>query len=1262
MNEQMMLEHQAMMKLVSSNAATHQTVKSGDWSDPETWDKSIPNQGARIIINEGHTVTIHRELTPTFMTIKIEGKLAFSTDENTLLKADTIISTPKGIFEMGTRNNPIKGNVTAKIIIDDLNNGFETTNIGSVDYDPWLLGQGLIIMGHGSFAGTPKTSYATIKASKAPMAGHDRLELEHRPSDWEIGDTLVIAGTGFDEENNGQVDYNGDEVRTIVRIDQGKITLDRPLEKNHRLPRHSKLDLTLKVYVANLTRNVIVETMEGKRTTLPGPEGWVCVYKRRFIGGKKVAQSMESPEAACQLASHNCNLWYEKINPNNTQNDCYNAAPHNMGLYGTKTRGHVMFMHTNFLDINYAAFNHLGRTAKLIPLDDTTVDDSGNIDNIGTNNRARYSVHFHRAGSFANPGLVKGSVVAYGSGWGFVNHGSFAHMSDNVAYDLPGAGFVAERGDERGSFINNLAIKLHGTGDPSLSFHPRDKIEDHGYGGHGFWLQSPLLEIRDNVVIQAHSNAYGVWFKEFDGVSLIPYEYMPPHIRKNYVTGDSVTPTETPINIFKGNKAYGVRAGIGIGVTHPQRGHVEEFSIYEDTLIVNTNILVETTYSSGHLFKNLIGINNIESPFGTGLMVGENFDHYQLHNGHIEGFIIGIRPPQLDYENIVKDSYFNNVINIFVGRRTVRRHLMLHLINNTFGNLPPEGLAKGLERLNNWNNVGMNGSGQTARIELNQPTKMKGGSIKVEKIHFDKQLDYAFVSDKAMTQFWPFLQFLPVEIILEKDGQFYQVFFKKDQHPDYIPWPTEWVKSRPEDLNRSHGWRYWELAEFFRDKSNEELVAYSKANRESIFAWIKKTFSRGIDHHAAIRKINPNFIRHWPNWQWAMNGGELLPRNWENDPNYIDGDSMRMYNAVLKKVDKKKYVPEPLVAVDDVIDLTQRWIKNEDGSYTIKSHLLSALILSNDQYSGRDSLKIMKIESRTKNGGRFETYNMTGELVGDGSNHKRVKINPTYFPPADFKGKDSFEVIVGEADLGQRSKSTVLLTLGAEATPKNPVANPDNLTVKNGKSVMVDVLANDTHPEGKALSLQSVEDVYLGKASISGDTVSYTAPKTYVGNTTFGYTVTDSDGGAARGLVTVNIEKSDDYGEAKPPKDEEEILPEVPVKPLPEKDPPVLAVDDEAWFLWSTDTEKNKVKINVLNNDVGKRKKILSFTPPKYGKIVPKKNKRGQMKRLTYVQTKDYIGKDYFTYVMEDKFGNQSGATVTVEIKGDDDLNFPNGF
>ena len=50
------------------------------------------------------------------------------------------------------------------------------------------------------------------------------------------------------------------------------------------------------------------------------------------------------------------------------------------------------------------------------------------------------------------------SVVADSPGWGFVNHSSYVNFDNNVAFNVVGASFVTEAGNEIGEFVGNLAI------------------------------------------------------------------------------------------------------------------------------------------------------------------------------------------------------------------------------------------------------------------------------------------------------------------------------------------------------------------------------------------------------------------------------------------------------------------------------------------------------------------------------------------------------------------------------------------------------------------------------------------------------------------------------------------------------------------------------------------------------------------------------------------------------------------------------------
>ena len=117
------------------------------------------------------------------------------------------------------------------------------------------------------------------------------------------------------------------------------------------------------------------------------------------------------------------------------------------------------------------------------------------------NVRGRYSVHFHRAGVVDTPAAsVRGSVATDNPGWAYVNHSSNVDFVGNVAYDVDGAAFNTESGDEIGSFVDNISIRSHGTGGAPVD---RQFLHDFGHAGHGFWFQGPGVTVEGNVATGA---------------------------------------------------------------------------------------------------------------------------------------------------------------------------------------------------------------------------------------------------------------------------------------------------------------------------------------------------------------------------------------------------------------------------------------------------------------------------------------------------------------------------------------------------------------------------------------------------------------------------------------------------------------------------------------------------------------------------------------------------------------------------------------
>lgn len=84
----------------------------------------------------------------------------------------------------------------------------------------------------------------------------------------------------------------------------------------------------------------------------------------------------------------------------------------------------------------------------------------------------------------------------------------------------------------------------------------------------------------------------------------------------------------------------------------------------------------------------------------------------------------------------------------------------------------------------------------------------------------------------------------------------------------------------------------------------------------------------------------------------------------------------------------------------------------------------------------------------------------------------------------------------------------------------------------SGFPIIIDVLGNDTDPEGDPLSVESVEQPEQGTVTSTGAFVIYTPPQDYVGVERFTYTASDAIGGSSTATVTVTVEDANISGDA----------------------------------------------------------------------------------------------------------------------------------
>ncbi len=88
---------------------------------------------------------------------------------------------------------------------------------------------------------------------------------------------------------------------------------------------------------------------------------------------------------------------------------------------------------------------------------------------------------------------------------------------------------------------------------------------------------------------------------------------------------------------------------------------------------------------------------------------------------------------------------------------------------------------------------------------------------------------------------------------------------------------------------------------------------------------------------------------------------------------------------------------------------------------------------------------------------------------------------------------------------------------------RNPYVMNDTDTTPEGVSVSVDVLANDSDPDGDSLAILSVSNGQNGTVSITNGIVRYVPNSGFVGTDKFSYIATDSNGGTGTATVTVTV-------------------------------------------------------------------------------------------------------------------------------------------
>lgn len=217
-----------------------------------------------------------------------------------------------------------------------------------------------------------------------------------------------------------------------------------------------------------------------------------------------------------------------------------------------------------------------------------------------------------------------------------------------------------------------------------------------------------------------------------------------------------------------------------------------------------------------------------------------------------------------------------------------------------------------------------------------------------------------------------------------------------------------------------------------------------------------------------------------------------------------------------------------------------------------------------------------------------------------------------YTPNADFHGTDAVTYTIEDGHGGTASG-----TVEIAVNPVNdaPVAVADTVVIAEDNDILIDVVGNDTDPDGDTLTLLSIDDVINGSAVIEAGQVRFTPAENYNGLATIGYTISDGQGGTASSSVQIDIAAVNDAP---------------------------IAVNDTA-----TVDSGQVVFIDALTNDSdpdGDSLAITSVDPATNGTVTIENN------QLRYVPDAGFVGEETLSYTVSDGQGGSASASVLITV------------
>ncbi|HEX2195889.1 MAG TPA: G8 domain-containing protein [Actinomycetota bacterium] len=218
----------------AAHVAARRTVRQA-WSDPRTWNGSVPQRGDRVVVPQGAHVVLDTS-PPALSALQVDGVLSFAR-KDLELTSDWIVV--HGALRVGSAQKPFRQRAVITLT--------------GADRTRDVMGMGTKVLGvmggtldlHGSRVRT----WARLDATASP--GGEAITLD-ADVPWGPGDRIAIASSDYWRQH--------DEVRTIAAKSGRRLELDSPLDYRHwgELQTFDGHPVDERAEVALLTHNVVV--------------------------------------------------------------------------------------------------------------------------------------------------------------------------------------------------------------------------------------------------------------------------------------------------------------------------------------------------------------------------------------------------------------------------------------------------------------------------------------------------------------------------------------------------------------------------------------------------------------------------------------------------------------------------------------------------------------------------------------------------------------------------------------------------------------------------------------------------------------------------------------------------------------------------------------------------------------------------------------------------------------------------------------------